>query len=99
MKKNILRLSIITASVTLWACNGNKKEENTVKNTGIDVSNIDSAAKPTDDFFQFVNGNWIKNNPIPESESHFFAVSNNNEEALVSLMHSKKPIPPVGCSN
>ena len=34
-------------------------------NLGFDVSHIDKTCKPCDDFFQYVNGNWIKNNPIP----------------------------------
>src|ERR1700758_4724932 len=32
---------------------------------GFDVSHMDKTCKPCDDFFQYVNGNWIKNNPIP----------------------------------
>jgi putative endopeptidase len=35
---------------------------------GLDVNNLDRTVKPTDDFNQFVNGNWIKNNPIPATE-------------------------------
>lgn len=36
---------------------------------GLDPKNMDLTVKPTDNFFQYVNGNWVKNNPIPESES------------------------------
>lgn len=32
-------------------------------------AHIDTTVKPGDDFFQYANGTWIKNNPIPPSES------------------------------
>ena len=38
------------------------------KTPGIDVNNMDRSVKPGDNFFLFVNGNWIKKNPIPPSE-------------------------------
>ena len=31
-------------------------------------ANIDTTASPTDDFFQYANGAWIKNTPIPAAE-------------------------------
>ncbi len=32
------------------------------------VAHIDSTVKPGDDFFQFANGKWFKENPIPATE-------------------------------
>lgn len=32
-----------------------------------DVSRLDPTCKPCDDFYQFVNGNWLKDNPVPAS--------------------------------
>ena len=37
----------------------------------IDAKNFDNSAEPTDNFFQYVNGNWVKNNPIPATESRW----------------------------
>jgi putative endopeptidase len=37
----------------------------------IDKSNMDPSVKPGDNFYLFVNGNWIKNNPIPASKTRW----------------------------
>lgn len=42
-------------------------------NKGVDVTAIDKKTPPQKDFFQFSNGNWIKNNPIPASEGRWTA--------------------------
>src|SRR6185312_1590965 len=33
--------------------------------SGIDRKNFDQSVKPGQDFFEYVNGTWLKNNPIP----------------------------------
>ena len=38
---------------------------------GFDRSNFDSSIKPGEDFFQYVNGNWVKQNPIPAEYSRW----------------------------
>jgi putative endopeptidase len=35
----------------------------------VGLANFDTTAKPQNDFYQYVNGNWLKNNPIPASEA------------------------------
>lgn len=70
---NVLKLSLLTSVITLVSCGGDAKKEVAVlaPNTGIDIKNIDSTAIPADDFNQFVNGSWMKNNPIPQEESRW----------------------------
>ena len=41
------------------------------KGVGIDIPNIDKSVSPCEDFFLYANGNWIKNNPVPATESHW----------------------------
>ncbi|MNJ84997.1 Neutral endopeptidase [compost metagenome] len=41
------------------------------KPTSIDVSYMDLSVKPQEDFFQFANGIWCKNNPVPNTESRW----------------------------
>ena len=36
---------------------------------GITLANLDRTVQPCDDFYRFANGNWMKNNPIPASET------------------------------
>ena len=65
--KPIFTISAIAAAISLSAFVIETRPSSSAP--GIDVQNMDKAVKPTDDFFLFVNGNWIKNNPIPASES------------------------------
>ena len=37
----------------------------------LDPNEFDRSINPADDFFSFVNGNWIKANPIPPEESRW----------------------------
>ncbi len=58
-------------------------------NKGVDVAAIDKSVAPTNDFFSYANGNWIKNNPIPESEgrwSAFNIVAERNNLLLKTIL-------------
>jgi len=49
------------------------------------AANIDSTVNPGDDFFEYANGKWIKDNPIPAEESAWgigYLVNNENEERI-----------------
>lgn len=39
--------------------------------SGLDLTNLDRAAKPQDDFYQFATGGWQKLNPLPAAYSRF----------------------------
>ncbi|UPK69851.1 M13 family metallopeptidase [Chitinophaga filiformis] len=73
-----LHLPLLAAVSLMAACNNNTTKQtqagpDTTKVPAFEVSSIDSTAKPCDDFDQFVNGNWKKNNPIPSTESRWGA--------------------------
>ena len=55
----------------LFACKDNSNPTKTNSATIEDVlgSHIDTTVHPGDDFFSYANGGWLKNNPIPNSES------------------------------
>ncbi|MBJ7429486.1 MAG: M13 family peptidase, partial [Bacteroidia bacterium] len=52
--------------LALIACGNESNTE--IKNDAV-ASNVDASIRPQDDFFEFANGLWIKNNPIPAEES------------------------------
>jgi endothelin-converting enzyme/putative endopeptidase len=37
--------------------------------SGIDLSNVDTSVRPQDDFYLYVNGNWIKHHEIPDDKT------------------------------
>jgi putative endopeptidase len=59
----------------LEGCSTNVK--NTVdtaeKYPALDVQNMDTTIKPGDDFYDYVNGTWIKNHPVPPDKNSISA--------------------------
>ena len=37
----------------------------------LDPANLDRSVKPSDDFYHFANGTWLKNNPIPADQTRW----------------------------
>jgi putative endopeptidase len=67
-----------------------------MNNKGVDVASIDKKTKPANDFFQYANGNWIKNNPIPETESRWSAfniVNERNNDLLKKVLEDAANTP------
>lgn len=68
MKKNLfnpLVCALVLAVGTTTSC---KQSRHATEKEDALVSHIDSTTKAGDDFFQFANGKWFKENPIPASE-------------------------------
>ncbi|MDO4186772.1 MAG: M13 family metallopeptidase [Bacteroidales bacterium] len=64
MKKlvsNVVTLSLLMAGA-LTSCQQQQESDPL-------ISHIDSSVRPQDDFFEFANGAWFKQNPIPASET------------------------------
>src|SRR6478735_3824565 len=106
MKKTaFLPLSLALAGLLLTQCKGPDSQQKSVpaaapataqpiaatKGVGIDIPNIDKSVSPCEDFFLYANGNWIKNNPVPGTESYwssFHEVSERNNAVLRQLLTS-----------
>ncbi len=52
---------------------------------GIDVANMDKAAPPGNDFYQYANGTWLKNTPIPNEYDKWGTLNIIHDKNLVKL--------------
>ena len=68
-----MKTVLITVSIGIVlifsACQSNPKE----KNMAINPNDLDTSVSPGDNFYQYANGGWIKNNPLPEDKSRYGA--------------------------
>src|SRR5688572_6498130 len=73
-------LIIFCFGVCVSACKN--ANESGSKASGVDILkvNVDSSVNPADDFFEYANGGWIKNNPIPGDETGWGIANLVNEE-------------------
>lgn len=85
--KNILAVAIV---VSLVACNNDKKSNETDL-VGLDLTNIDSTIKPTNDFYDFFSKKWIDKTEIPGEErvwGPLIEMRTRNLEALHTILKS-----------
>src|SRR5690606_7609321 len=68
------------------------------KDVGLDLSTIDNPVRPQDDFYNFVNGSWMKTAKIPADKSTWGSFNklaedtdNNSMTILNSLLKDEYP--------
>lgn len=74
------------ATMTLAACNKTQKS-----GVGINPANMDTTVSPGENFYLYANGSWLKNNPIPASESRwgsFNELQEFNNKALRTVLET-----------
>jgi len=78
MKRSLVYSAIIAA---LFAVAGCKSKEDK-KGVGINLDDRDTTFKPTEDFFHYASGGWIKANPIPDDQVRWgsFSILNENNK-------------------
>ncbi|MCC5944839.1 MAG: M13 family metallopeptidase [Bernardetiaceae bacterium] len=90
--------AILLLILPFTACQDSKPSERTETNdaekttthVAIDLANFDTTISPRDDFYHYVNGNWLRNNPIPASESRwssFNELTERNREILKKVIN------------
>ncbi|MFC5271815.1 M13 family metallopeptidase [Adhaeribacter terreus] len=104
-RKSFIPVSMALAAMLLTQCKAPQAQQTSAtvvatpapvmtaltKGVGIDVPNIDKSVSPCDDFYQYANGNWIKNNPVPATESRwssFNEVAERNNAILRQLLNN-----------
>ena len=104
MKQFILPVALLTI---LWSCDATKQATQETaevaekpmpskgKSRTIDLDYLNTNVRPQDDFFEFSNGTWIKNNPVPPSESRwgsFNELDQANNKKLTALLEEFKSL-------
>ena len=74
-KRIMISLAILAI---LFACQKAMK-------SGIDQSQMDTSAKPQDDFYAYMNGTWINSFEIPADKSNYGSFTKLADEAEANL--------------
>jgi putative endopeptidase len=80
---------ILGGLLTLAQTSGDNPKKAAEPRAVIDLSYMDKTVRPQDDFFMFCNGTWVKNNPVPETESRwgsFNELEQSNKEKLKDIL-------------
>jgi putative endopeptidase len=86
--KNRLQIIVLAAVTLLFSCSPGKKED-PASGLGINLANIDTAVRPQDDFFKYVNGGWINKASIPADQGRwgsFNELREFNNDAVLKVL-------------
>ncbi len=89
--KNVLIAGAIIFTTVSCGYKGDGTNANGSHRKLLDRANIDTTVQPGDDFFMYANGAWLKNNPIPKTETRwgsFNELNDNNNNNLHLLLDS-----------
>ncbi|NNC46330.1 MAG: M13 family metallopeptidase [Winogradskyella sp.] len=73
--RQLSKISMVLFTMLLFvvsACKEDNKETSMIEKTpGIVLENMDTSVDPKQDFYNYVNGNWMKTNTIPDDEARW----------------------------
>ncbi|MAQ75813.1 MAG: hypothetical protein CL613_05715, partial [Aquimarina sp.] len=88
---------LATAALTVVSCKEEAKKDETTaqveKIPGIVLENMDTSISPKDDFYNYVNGNWMKNTEIPEDRTRwggFGVLRKSTDEDVLEILKEAK---------
>ena len=94
-RKPLSSVLLATAAIAfLTACNQTTNDMSTTSDEPqevLDLAARDTSVNPADDFFEYANGTWLKNNEIPASKSgwgSFYIVRDNALERMHAILDS-----------
>ena len=102
MKKLHYSLFIAVSAAAIWSCSPKTGQQASTSNPDggknivtpagkmkfIDPANMNLAVRPQDDFYEYANGTWLKNTPIPAAEARwgsFNELQDFNQNALKTI--------------
>ncbi|HWD87660.1 MAG TPA: M13 family metallopeptidase [Mucilaginibacter sp.] len=80
----------VLVAAAAFTPDGGKKSEDGPPTKFIDPANMDLSVKPGDDFFEYANGTWLKQNEIPAKETRwgsFGILHQENTDKLLTLLN------------
>ena len=99
MKLNVKRISLLSAITLLGivACKDDTKKDmaDAEKIPGIILENMDTEVSPKDDFYNYVNGSWVKTNTIPDEESRwggFGVLRKSTRQDVLDILNTSKEL-------
>ncbi|MEO6583924.1 MAG: M13 family metallopeptidase [Ferruginibacter sp.] len=69
--KKYIPLLMLTIIFTTFSSKDSAGQSKPSKRKYIDKANMDLSVKPGDNFFQYANGTWLKQNPVPASKTRW----------------------------
>ncbi|MBT8305243.1 MAG: M13 family metallopeptidase [Bacteroidia bacterium] len=93
LKKSLLLGSAVL--IGLISCKKDSDKEIAEKIPGIVLENMDTTVSPKDDFYSYVNGNWVKTTTIPEEESRwggFNVLRKSTRNDVLSIVKTAKEL-------
>jgi len=87
--KNFLSTFLVLASLISLSENSYSQSDEIKKLKGVSPEYMDLSVKPSEDFYKYVNGTWLKNNPIPPEYSRWGAFSEitaNNDKIIKTIL-------------
>ncbi|RNC88313.1 MAG: M13 family peptidase [Winogradskyella sp.] len=88
---------LLLASLIIVSCKEEKKEDTAMAEEipGIILENMDKDVSPKDDFYNYVNGNWMKTNTIPDDETRwggFGVLRKSTRNDVLEILYQSKEL-------